>query len=629
MIVMGFVVGAPLLATVLTSCCGGHISRSRVRWPACIGAALSLAGSVVAAGLLCRFDRLPQQPLVLYRWVTLPGESCALSVALQFDPLSALFLIVLGIATLVVLLHHATRTTTDDSAHRVRFFAGASFLQFSTAMLVLATDWLTVFCFWQLTAVAAWLIARNESGIATNTAPSTRRYITLRTADFVMLLGCFLFWNEYATFDFAAMLPTADKLVNAGDFAGTSTGGIGLCLFLAAATRCSLFPLITGRQSTHIDCRSTNALIESALLMPVGVYLVARAFPLITSSPTVVAVVICMGAASTIAGAISAAVQTEPRRRLSATATSLFGMAVLGLGTGTTAGGTAALVLVTVHILTVTGLWLSTAAAPSKLHVVQPAASSRARWAFAVNALVLCSGIWGQHAILISVVQMSHDSADPRLGQLCLVAYWCALASLPCLSFAMTRGFSTLPSQAETTGGHSSPAAWSWLLWGLPSAAAVIPPLLIGFPDLFDVTTAFRNSAVKEVRLESLLTVDVGLPLVLLGAVVAWLKRSSAETPPQQTRRGLTSLASWSLNDFGLPQVWSALVMRPVRVLSQLCRLVDTGLFDVVLKALPGRLVALPSRLASPLQAGQIQFCVLSVLLATALLLLVLSGLRG
>ena len=669
---------APLLAAVVTVAAGKLIPRARIHWPAACGSAVTLAAGIVLWVLLPESGTIPRAPLVLYRWISIPADAVSVTVGLQLDAISALILLASAMATLVVVLH-AGRTTFGDSSPR--FFATLSLLQSASVMLLLATDFLQLVFFWQLTAAIAFLLEMvskpipggrgwtagkprscNLRGFVKTPTPATHpkpvlklplrgsdtqarvpsiladgRFLWNRAADVALLTAAFLFENRFGTFDLRAGVDAASIVSPAGDAGLVSFWSFGLCLLFAAAARCGQFPLRVGqgrgRDEFDQSSAASGALIEAALFMPVGVYLIARFLPLLAASSSVSTGMICIGGLSALAGSISAAAQTDPKRMLSASTTSLYGLMFLGLGTGTPSGIRAALLLLVVYMLAKTSLLLTAGDAPAtKTNADSKTVSNIRTGMFLTAAMVLCSGIWGQNALLAAVWRTVRQPLLSDSFNVLSIAYWSAMISLLFLAIAMTRGvFSVFHTGARIGQRDEKRIAVTWVLpWFLPIAAAVAGPILVGSIAWSDGgNTTIVVSDWNPAELTSLLKIDFGLLLVLLGVIAAWLGSTQTVTLPSQAAGIFRPFVTWARSGYGLDGLWTTVLSLPIRGLSWFCRLADRFLIDAATTELPARLLSLPARAAAPLRNGLVQFYALSVLLAMALLLVVLTWLRG
>ena len=167
------------------------------------------------------------------------------------------------------------------------------------------------------------------------------------------------------------------------------------------------------------------------------------------------------------------------------------------------------------------------------------------------------------------------------------------------------------------------------MAWVLPVLSAVIAPLVFsmeGWRDLAQTTTSRGGNGLG---LSSLLRTDFGLLLVLVGVVLAWIGSSGSVVLPDRAVRMLQPAIGWIAGGYRFSKTFSGPMNWPLRLAVQGCRLFDRFVLDEGMTALAARVVSWPSRAVAPLQNGVVQFYALSVVLATALLLIVLIWFQG
>jgi NADH:ubiquinone oxidoreductase subunit 2 (subunit N) len=450
LLVLGIAAGAPLAAALLTPVVGRFAPQWPAHGPACVGALVSLAAAVAACALLLGASALPEQPLMVDRWLPL-GAGAGISLGAQMDSLSAMFLLASSLAAYVVLCDPAMQAAGP------RPLLCASLLQGASVLMLLAGDWLTLFCCWQLSALAALLLEGSSGKSAVIDPSALRRYITGRIADVPLLYGLLLMGKATGSFGLATPIAGASGVAAA-------PAGVGLCVFAAVAARAGLFPL-RGPTSTADGSVASGALLEAAWFAPLGLYVAARALPLVMVDGTAPPLVALVAALTSLGAGVTAAAQADSQRRLAWCASSLFGLVVLGLATGTPTGIAAALALAAAFMPAAAGLWLARPAWPG------------GRLLFLVCACLLGSGYLGQHALLGAAADLADQTGR---GILWTIAYWCGMASLPCLAFALTRGWMSFPRISDNFALLDSEPWQVWLL--LPAAAVGVPLLVYGQP---------------------------------------------------------------------------------------------------------------------------------------------------
>ena len=120
---------------------------------------------------------------------------------------------------------------------------------------------------------------------------------------------------------------------------------LGILLLIGAAGKSAQLPLSVWLPDAMAGPTPVSAQIHAATMVTAGVYLLIRMFPLIGSSPTTLAAIAIIGAATAFYAATCACVQRDFKRILAYSTISQIGYMMLGVGAG-------ALTASTFHLLT-------------------------------------------------------------------------------------------------------------------------------------------------------------------------------------------------------------------------------------------------------------------------------------
>jgi len=191
----------------------------------------------------------------------------------------------------------------------------------SAVAAVFAGDMITLFVFWELTAISSVFLIW-----ATGTERAYRsgmRYLIIQVGSGVLLLA-------------GAILILADKGTIEFDYVGIDTLG-GKLVFLAFGIKCA-FPLLHNwLQDAYPEATVTGTVILSAFTTKLAVYALARGFP-------GTEILIYIGALMTAFPIFYAVIENDLRRVLAYSLNNQLGFMVVGIGIGTelSLNGTAA-----------------------------------------------------------------------------------------------------------------------------------------------------------------------------------------------------------------------------------------------------------------------------------------------
>src|SRR5204863_7126222 len=128
---------------------------------------------------------------------------------LRFDPLSLLMmLIVTGVASAI---HIYSLGYMQGDPGYSRFFACLSLFTFSMLGIVLSTNFVQLFIFWELVGVSSYLLIGFWYERPSAADACKKAFITNRLGDFGFLLGIILVWFTLGTIDFGSLKEIMEK----------------------------------------------------------------------------------------------------------------------------------------------------------------------------------------------------------------------------------------------------------------------------------------------------------------------------------------------------------------------------------------------------------------------------------
>jgi multicomponent Na+:H+ antiporter subunit A len=282
-------------------------------------------------------------------WVPMLG----IEAALRLDGLSLLFsLLVSGIGVLVVLYAGAYLSTHH---HAGRFHA--YLLTFMLAMLglVLADDLITMFVFWELTGVVSYLLICFSHESQTSRRAALQALLITNGGALALLAGLVLLGIAGGSWRFSGL-----------DVAAVEAHGsyyIIMALVLAGCfTKSAQFPFHLWLPNAMSAPAPVSAFLHSATMVKAGVYLMARLNPVLGGEGGWGATLVAVGAVTAVAGAVLAIRQTDMKRLLAYTTVAVLGQLTMLIGTNTSYGLQAFVLLLLAHSLYKGALFMSAGA---------------------------------------------------------------------------------------------------------------------------------------------------------------------------------------------------------------------------------------------------------------------------
>ncbi len=254
-------------------------------------------------------------------WLTF--GSLNITLGYYLNSTSAVLLFVVTFVGFLIHLFAVEYSEHDES--RARFFGALSLFMFSMTGIVLSSNLIMMFFFWELVGFCSYMLIghyqfKDSAGKAANKA-----FIVNRIGDFGFLIGIIWCWWQYGTVDLVALEAQADTLVT----------GIGLLLFCGVLGKSAQMPLHVWLPDAMEGPTPVSALIHAATMVAAGVFLMCRVFFIF--SVEALDIIAWVGAITAIFAGISAITQNDIKKILAYSTLSQLGYMVAAFAIGTIA----------------------------------------------------------------------------------------------------------------------------------------------------------------------------------------------------------------------------------------------------------------------------------------------------
>ncbi|MCH8185321.1 MAG: NADH-quinone oxidoreductase subunit L [Chloroflexi bacterium] len=259
-----------------------------------------------------------------------------LDVGILMDPLTAIMLVVATSVSLMVQIYSVGYMKGDPGY--ARYYAYMSLFTASMIGLVLASNIIQLYVFWELVGLSSYLLIGFWFTRPAAAAAAKKAFIVTRIGDFGFLLAImYLFFNRGA-FEAAGLNPLMIADIYAAVDGGVLTSGvamwIALGIFAGAVGKSAQFPLHSWLPDAMEGPTPVSALIHAATMVAAGVFLVARFFPVFELSDTAMNTVAIVGGFTAIFAASMGLVMNDIKRVLAYSTVSQLGFMMLALGVG-------------------------------------------------------------------------------------------------------------------------------------------------------------------------------------------------------------------------------------------------------------------------------------------------------
>ncbi len=647
----------------LVAAVGGKWLGQRAHLPVIAGIGLAFLISLVlvsraAAGAM-------STPI---RWLTISGLE--IPIQFQVDGLTTMMLAMITfVATLVAIF--AAEYMAGDPAFP-RFFAIVGLFVTAMTGLVLSSNYLLTYVFWEGVGVCSYLLVGFWYDKPAAALAAKKAFLVNRIGDVGFAIAIFWMWKVSLGHDLSYANVLSAENLNA--MPPAAIGGIAFLLFWAATAKSAQIPLYVWLPDAMEGPTPVSALIHAATMVTAGVYLVARSTPLLVEVPEIQMVVAVIGCATALLAAAIAVTQTDLKRVLAYSTVSQLGYMFMALGSGVKGIASFAVIAAMFHLFTHAFfkalLFLGSG---SVMHAMGGIVDMRqfgglrkrlpvTYWTFAVGALALSgipifAGFFSKDEILTAI----RLAAQVRGGGVWVynLIYVIALGTAGLTAFYTGRAFfmtfhgpEKLPEQGAATDsegqvntvthgadhghghdshfGHEGGPLMTFPLIVL-AVCATLAGLLFGPTGWFEHHLALTNELKAgehafEHRfdwLTAILGTVVGL--VGLGLSYVFYANDVRVSPyPARLASSLRPLYQASVQKFGIDELYGWVLVVPTRILGQVADFLDKFLVDGLVQGAAAIPQIMGRRFLGPIQNGLVQYYAAVTALSISVLLVAL-----
>lgn len=267
-------------------------------------------------------------------WILSGGMDIAWE--LRVDALTAVMLVV--ITSVSALVHLYSWGYMSEDPDQPRFFSYLSLFTFAMLMLVTANNLVQMFFGWEGVGLASYLLIGFWFKKPSANAAAIKAFVVNRVGDLGFMLGIFGTYLVFGTISIPAILEAAPSMAGSTIgflwFRADTMTVLCLLLFVGAMGKSAQLGLHTWLPDAMEGPTPVSALIHAATMVTAGVFMVCRLSPMFETSPTALAVVTAVGAATCLFAATIGLVQTDIKRVIAYSTCSQLGYMFFAAGVG-------------------------------------------------------------------------------------------------------------------------------------------------------------------------------------------------------------------------------------------------------------------------------------------------------
>ncbi|MGM9986899.1 MAG: NADH-quinone oxidoreductase subunit L [Bacillaceae bacterium] len=559
---------------------------------------------------------------VMGEWEWLKVGETVISFGFEVNALNALMLFIVSLVSFLV--HMYSRGYMHGDKRIPVFYAYLGLFTFAMLGLVISTNLLQLYIFWELVGLGSFLLIGFYFYKEEAKKAAKKAFIMTRIGDVGLFIGMILLFIEVGSFRYSDIFAAVESGM-------LSDGKITLCailIFIGAMGKSGQFPLHTWLPDAMEGPTPVSALIHAATMVAAGVYLVATMFPLFEASVTAMMIVAVVGGFTAIFAATIGLTQNDIKRVLAYSTVSQLGYMMLALGS---AGYVAGVFHLTTHAFFKALLFL---AAGSVIHAVHTQDIEKMGGLFskmkttatlfligtmAISGVPLLSGFFSKDEILVA----TWNSGNYVLFFVALIAAFFTAFYMFRLFFMVFAGEKTYKQEV-----HESPSTM------------VIPMMVLGF---FAIFAGYINTPWFGTFLGDWLAKDVtgvhghesgpiwimiaATVVSLVGIALAYFMYGAKKIPRDTFVAPFSGLYTAMKNKYYVDEVYEFTFVKGTKGIGVLLYAIDRYIVDGIVACIKGIVLGIHS-INERLQNGQVQTygTVTFIGLVIILVVLVLAG---
>jgi len=268
---------------------------------------------------------------LLFPFIKVGGVSVDISFILDHQSRGMMFIV-----TFVgMLVHIYSLGYMKDDPARARYFGGLSLFMFSMTGIVLASNFIMMFLFWELVGLSSFLLIGHWFQKPSACDAANKAFITNRIGDFGFMAGILILFglgNGDVSFESLASSLASGNLHHALEHNPWIINLAAVGIFLGAVGKSAQFPLHVWLPDAMEGPTPVSALIHAATMVAAGVYMLARSHFLIAASGMTEILIAWTGGITALLSALMATQQNDIKKILAYSTLSQLGYMVMAVG---------------------------------------------------------------------------------------------------------------------------------------------------------------------------------------------------------------------------------------------------------------------------------------------------------
>ena len=482
----------------------------------------------------------------------------------------------------------------SDPRHS-RFFALTALFTAAMTLLVMSSNLMVTFIFWELMGICSYLLISHYSERPSAARAATKVFLVNSIADAGLLVGIILTYLSFETLDIPEILAIAQS---ANDIPTQSLTLITLCLFCGAVGKSAQMPAHVWLPFAMEAPTPVSALIHAATMVNAGPFLLVRLSPILVLAPNAMMVIATVGAITALFAAVVSLTQTDIKRVLAYSTISQLGFMIMLCGVG---AFVAAIFHLIAHGCFKAFLFLSTGNSLAGTHrhlessQEKPALSSSGLFIGALIMSLIPAVVIFSSSYQFLWISQSSVAANIALWIVGLgTIFFTAMYLFNCVTTVFQHG----PTGASDSEPVVRPSLFSLRhVFGIAVVVAVMIALLIGVWRWF---AGFLSPVVGGMQAQPASEFSAWLLLPLFAALAGWILAYYRFSHPGPPHTGIWKkrLYVFFLNKGYFDEIYDVFLVQPtIKFSGWMWRKIDQGIVDRLVLSLGSASIGIAKRL--------------------------------
>ena len=251
-----------------------------------------------------------------------------------FDTLTVVMLLV--VTSISSFVHFYSIDYMSEDPHLSRFMAYISLFTFFMLILITSDSFLQMFLGWEGVGLCSYLLINFWFTRLQANKAAVKAMLVNRVSDLAMVFGLLTICTTFKTIEYVSVFPSIpliiDKYFNFFTFTFNIINTACLLLFIGAMGKSAQLFLHTWLPDAMEGPTPVSALIHAATMVTAGVFLLTRCSPLFENAPTILMVVVIIGAMTAFFAGTVGLTQNDLKKVIAYSTCSQLGYMIVACG---------------------------------------------------------------------------------------------------------------------------------------------------------------------------------------------------------------------------------------------------------------------------------------------------------